>query len=426
MREILIHVPTGQEKAILKAVEDNGGMNILRLEAKGEKASEVIIAYFPNRKVEALMGQIQDIPDLHLTLQPRGSIPLHPPASAAPEQVTQVEERSPIEVFLGGLQSVGSWKGFLGYAAAAGVVVWIGLFTNTTYLLVAAMLIAPFAGPAMNAAIATARGDVILLRRSLLRYFAGLGLTIIVAGALSLIFRQDIPTSLMIDVSQISMVAVLLPLAAGAAGALNLIQSERSSLVSGAAVGMLVAASLSPPAGLLGMASIMGRWDLTKGSLFLLPLQLAGINLSGSLVFRLYGLTSRGARYERGQRWMFLTSLTATILLLAGLLSWQHANSPNLQRSSIAQRATKEVQKVVEESGVAQLVEANVRFTRPNLKSQETLLCVVYVQSSSAGSLSNEQIRSTLTQEIHTHLLQQGFSVTPLIDVNVLKEPSGQ
>lgn len=55
----------------------------------------------------------------------------------------------------------------------------------------------------------------------------------------------------MLQNSQISIAAVLLPLAAGAAGALNLFQSERSSLVSGAATGMLVAASLAPPAGII-------------------------------------------------------------------------------------------------------------------------------------------------------------------------------
>ncbi len=154
---------------------------------------------------------------------------------------------------MAGLQSVGSWKGFLGYAAAAGVVVWIGLYTNTSYLLVAAMLIAPFAGPAMNLAIATARGDITLLKRSLIRYFSALLVTILVALALSLILRQEIPTNQMVQTSELSSVALLLPLAAGAAGALNLVQSQRSSLVSGASVGMLVAASLAPPAGLVDL-----------------------------------------------------------------------------------------------------------------------------------------------------------------------------
>ncbi|WP_336231445.1 DUF389 domain-containing protein [Scytonema sp. PRP1] len=185
---------------------------------------------------------------------------LQPPADEAAQQVTDVAARSPIEVFLSGLQSVGSWKGFLGYAAAAGVVVWIGLFTNTSYLLVAAMLIAPFAGPAMNVALATARGDRHLLGRSLVRYFAALAVAIAVAAFLSFGLRQQVITEQMAATSTISAVAVLLPVVAGAAGALNLVQSERSSLVSGAATGMLIAASLAPPAGLVGMAGVMGRW----------------------------------------------------------------------------------------------------------------------------------------------------------------------
>jgi hypothetical protein len=57
----------------------------------------------------------------------------------------------------------------------------------------------------------------------------------------------------MVSISRISRVSVVLPLAAGAAGAIHLFQSERSSLVSGAAVSLLIAASLASPAGLVGM-----------------------------------------------------------------------------------------------------------------------------------------------------------------------------
>jgi hypothetical protein len=132
------------------------------------------MVHISNREVEGFLEQLQDLPKVHITLIPTGVMALQPPASEAAQQVVNVEERSPIEIFLSGLQSVGSWRGFLGYAAMAGVVVWIGLYTNTAYLLVAAMLIAPFAGPAMNTAIATARGDYQLLGRSLLRYFTAL------------------------------------------------------------------------------------------------------------------------------------------------------------------------------------------------------------------------------------------------------------
>jgi uncharacterized hydrophobic protein (TIGR00271 family) len=425
VRQLLIQVPRGCGKNVLDIAKACDGVNLVRFEATGsEKPLDVVIVHVPNPKVEELLGELESIPELHVTLIPRGVIALEPPASEAPQQVKNVEPRSPIEIFLAGLQSVGSWKGFLGYAVAGGVVVWIGLFTNSSYLLVAAMLIAPFAGPAMNTAIATARGDAHLLQRTLLRYFAALATTILVTWALSLILQQEVVTSSMSATSNVSAVAVLLPLIAGAAGALNLVQSERSSLVSGAAVGMLVAASLAPPAGVVGMAIAMGRWDMAVNGLFVLLLQLVGINLSASIVFRIYGLSARGARYDRGKKLVFPAILAVTILLLAGLLTWQFSSSPELQRSSRSQRATAELQKVVNNSTLVELVEADVRFPNSNIKGQNTLLGTVYVQRKAGVTESAQQIRDRLTKDIQTHLLQQGFNVTPLVDVSVLEAPT--
>lgn len=359
-----------------------------------------------------------------MTLLPSGVMALHPPSEQAAEQVTQVEFRSPVEVFLSGLQSVGSWKGFLGYAAVAGIVVWIGLYTNTSYLLTAAMLIAPFAGPAMNFAMATARGDRKLLGRSILRYFAALAVTIAIAAILSWLFGQAIATPQMIERSQVSSVALLLPLAAGAAGALNLIQSERSSLVSGAATGMLVAASLAPPAGVVGMSMAIGRWDLAVSGVFLLLLQLCGINLSAALLFRGFGLSTRGARYTRGKKAVFPITLAITGLAVVGLLTWQLANPPNLERASRAQRANAEIQNVVEQEAAAQLVEANVRFTRSNISGQNTLLSEVYVQRSPDTTEPDSVIRDRLIQAIQNQLMAEGFNVTPLVEVSVLSPPN--
>jgi uncharacterized hydrophobic protein (TIGR00341 family) len=425
MRQLLVQVPRGCGKNVLDIAKACDGVNLVHFEATGtEKPLDVVIVYVPNQKVEELLGELESLPELHVTLIPRGVIALEPPASEAPQQVKDVEPRSPIEIFLAGLQSVGSWKGFLGYAVAGGVVVWIGLFTNSSYLLVAAMLIAPFAGPAMNTAIATARGDRHLLQRTLLRYFAALATTILVTWALSLILQQEVVTSSMSATSNVSAVAVLLPLIAGAAGALNLVQSERSSLVSGAAVGMLVAASLAPPAGVVGMAIAMGRWDMAVNGLFVLLLQLVGINLSASIMFRIYGMSARGARYDRGKKLVFPAILAVTILALAGLLTWQFSSSPELQRTSRSQRATAEIQKVVNNSNLAELLEADVRFPNPNIKGQNTLLGTVYVQRKAGVTESDQQIRDRLTNDIQTHLLEQGFNVTPLVDVSVLEAPT--
>lgn len=424
MRQLIIQVPRGQGKAVITIAQAHRGTNLARIEASnGDRHLDLVLLHISNRQVENLLAQLEQLPEVQITLLPTGVMALHPPADQAAEQVTDVELRSPVEVFLAGLQSVGSWKGFLAYAVVAGIVVWIGLYTNTAYLLTAAMLIAPFAGPAMNVAIATARGDRQLLGRSLLRYFAALSVTIGITALLSLIFGQAIATPQMIDRSQVSTVAVLLPLAAGAAGALNLVQSERSSLVSGAATGMLVAASLAPPAGVLGMAMAIGRWDLVTGSVFLLLLQLCGINLSAALLFRVVGLKTNGARYSRGQKGVVPVALSVTVLALSGLLIWQLTNSPNLQRASLAQRANAAVQQIVDQEPSVQLVESNVRFTRSHIPGKNTLLTVLYIQKMPDATASDATIRDRLSQTIQTRLLEQQSNVTPLVSINVLESP---
>lgn len=418
MRRLIVRAPRGCGSKVLAAAGAHQGSNLACFAASdGDQGVEVVLVHVPNAGVEGLLSDLEDLPDLHLTLVPRGVITLHPPSSSAPEQVLDVAHRSPFEIFLGGLQSVGSWKGFLGYAVTAGIVVWIGLFTNTVYLLTAAMLIAPFAGPAMNAALATARGDLALLGRSLARYFAALAVTILIAWGLSVIMGQRIATEQMVSTSLISSVAVLLPLVAGAAGALNLSQSERSSLVSGAATGMLVAASLAPPAGMIGMAAAIGEWDMVKSGIFVLLLQLVGINLSGAVVFRCFGLSPKGVRYTRGRVWVAATSWASSLAAIAALLVWQLSDPPSLHRSTQAQRAAAVVQSTVNDSGLTKPVSVDARFTRADIRGQNTLLVRVYAE---AGAPADEQ---ALERELSTAIqarLKSEFNVVPLIDMTVL------
>jgi uncharacterized hydrophobic protein (TIGR00271 family) len=424
VRQVIVKVPRGHGRQVLEIARAHQGANLACFAADGPESSvDLVLLHVPNQRIDPLIEELEELPDLALTLLPIGIIPLRPPATEAPDQVTDVGHRSPIEIFLAGLQSVGSWKGFLGYATAAGFVVWIGLFTSTIYLLIAAMLIAPFAGPAMNAAIATARGDWYLLGRSLLRYVVALVVTIAVAAMLTLVLRQEIATPLMVETSQVSMVAVLLPLVAGAAGALNLSQSQSSSLVSGAAVGMLVAASLAPPAGIVGMAMAMGKWEMVRSGMFVLLLQFVGINLSGTLIFRAFGLSSQGVRYDRGQSWIVTSGLLVTSLALGALLAWQFWTTPDLQHSSRSQRAAAEIQQALNASDLVGVVEINARFTRGDIPGQNTLLATVFVQRLDGVDTPAEQIREELTRTLQERLLQAGFNVTPLVDVTVLDPP---
>ncbi len=207
-----------------------------------------------------------------------------------------------------------------------------------------------------------------------------------------------------------------------AAGALNIIQSERDSLVSGAAVGMLVVASLAPPAGLMGITAVIGRFDMVADTVFVLLLQLIGINFAGSLVFRLFGLSSRGIRYPRGRPWIFPVALLSEVVVLGSLVTWQWTHSPDLQHPTIERRAETVIEKVIWSTDMAIPVEVNARFTRQQIKGQRTLLVVAYVQRRDGVDRTPQEIASRLTDAIGQSLFTKRFEVTPVVQVNVLDD----
>ena len=421
MRQLFVKVPEGQGEKVIDLAGRHAGVNLAVLPGHEEQDEwDVVMVHMPNRQVAYFLEEIDTLAQAQITLIPRGVLPMTPPDAKVADEITDVSALSPVEIWLNALQSIGSWWSFLGYTVAAGIVVWAGMFTNSVYLLVAAMLIAPFAGPAMNTAIATSTGDVDLLWRSLLRYAVSILVMICTTVAVSIILQLRTASVTMVDVSEVSSMAVLLPLAAGAAGALNLALAERSSLVSGTAVGVLVAASLAPPAGLIGMAAAIGRWDMTLSAAFVLGLQLLAINLGGTVVLRLFGLNTSGTRYQRGSRRLFYASVTTSLVLLGLLLAWQFTSPVELQRSTITGRAVGVVEETLSQSELAELVEANLRFTRPSNSNQKTLLGIIYVRRGEGVSLSDAEIQSRLKQELSADLNRFDPEITPLLQVSVL------
>lgn len=417
MRQLTIHVPEGQAGRVEEIADKAGAMDIFRSQAMlGDHRFDRVSLAIDNGCVERLIDELEPIEGVRIHFLPRGVIALRPPPDEAPEQIIDVQPLSPIEVFLAGLQSIGSWTAFIGYSAAAGIVVWIALFSEVVFLLVAAMLIAPFAGPAMTAALATARGDRLLFRRSIGRYVAALSVAILVSFLLSVIMQQEIATNLMVDQSLIASVAVLLPLVSGAAGALNLCQSSNNSLVSGAATGMLIAASLAPPAGLVGMGAAIGEWDMVKSAGFLLMLQIAAINTSGAVVFRLYGIRPKGARFSRGEARYGILMWIGSLAALAALIAWQFSSSPDLQRSTVQQHALQDARNAAESIPGVQIVSMNARFTRSEVPGADSILITGF-------ALSERPDRDQLEAEINTEIrrsIASRYDTRPLSDVTLL------
>ena len=419
MRQVVLQVPEGRGVEAAAILGERGATTLSRIQGTNGDgdAVELLVVSLPNAALGPALSQLEELGRLEATVPATGAYAFEPPAGRAPEELVDITPLSALEVVLAGRQSIGSWNGFVTYAFTAGIVVWIGLYEETPFLLTAAMLLAPFAGPAMNTAIGIVSGDRRLLRRGLLRYGAGILVTAAVSALLTLAIGQTHVTGTAAGSVTLSNVAFLLPLVAGLAGATWLVQSEHSSLVSGAAVGVLVAAALAPSTGAVGMAVALGRWDLAGRGTLLLLLQLAGITVAAALTLRAYGVHPSGYRYASGRHRLLRGGIGAAALVLGGLLALQYLSGPSLQRASVAREAAQLAATVVDDSPRVRLLEVNADVPSARLPGPPRVL--VRIDAELEVDANPEAVAGELNTQVRRRLSERFQDVVPLVDVSV-------
>lgn len=419
MRQLTLKIPKGHKDQVLKTVEQFNGKNTIYLPSE---ENDVFITFLPNEKVNNFLKTLDDFEKPEINLIPRGVITLYPPASDSPQQVADVQPKSSLEIYLGGIQSVGSIKGLIGYSFAAGVIVWIGLYTTTIYLLVAAMLVAPFAGPAMNAALATAAGKKGLLLSSLKRYGLAIGTGIIVSFLLTVIFPLNTLTPLMVEISHVSKVALLLPLISGFAGAINIVQSERDSLVSGAAVGILVAASLAPPVGLIGAGIYLMDAEVVLSSVFRVILQLLGIHIAATLVFYFFGkVTPSGVRFLKGNKKMTWLTSGIVVLAIGAMMFWQFSQPPFLRKASMNTEFTEELDASLNKLNYIEVINKDVSFTNTKIDGNPTISYNVTVLPKDTG-MSEKALKKAIIEHLKKDIHYEERNVHEVYQINIAED----
>lgn len=418
MRQLIIKIPEGHKEEILKTVDEFKGKNTIHLQNGNH---DIFYVFLPNQKVNDFLKRIDEYEEPEVNLIPRGVISMYPPASEAPDQVADVQPKSSLEIYLGGIQSVGSIFGLISYSFVAGVIVWIGLFTTVSYLLVAAMLVAPFAGPAMNAALGTAAGKKGLLKSSLGRYGLAILTGIVASFLMTLLFPLKTLTPLMEQVSQVSKFAVLLPLVSGFAGALNICQSERDSLVSGAAVGILVAASLAPPVGLVGAGLYMMDWQVVLSSLFRILLQLLGIHIAATLVFYFYGKVSpRGVRFLKGSKKLGIITTGVVILGIGAMMFWQFSQPPFLRKASMNTELNEVLNTELQKIPYILVLNKDVTFTNEKFEGTPvaTFAATVMLKDS---TLNKEKAKAEIIEHLKQNMQYDVGNIYEVFDINVVE-----
>lgn len=419
MRQLIIKIPKGNKEEILDLAEDLNGINSICLE---EGENDVFVIFLPNQKVNDFLKKLDDFGKPEISLIPRGVITLYPPASDSPDQVIDVQPKSSLEIYLGGIQSVGSLKGLIGYSIAAGIIVWIGLYTSNIFLLIAAMLVAPFAGPAMNAALATSAGTKDLLRSSLKRYILAIGIGVAVSYLMSVIFPLEVLTPLMVEISQVSKVALLLPLVSGFAGAINIVQSERDSLVSGAAVGILVAASLAPPVGLIGAGIYMMDWGVIWSSVFRVVLQLFGIHLAATLVFYFYGkVKPDGVRFLQGNKIMTWLTSGFVVLAIGAMMFWQFSEPPFLRKASMNTELTELLASELQKLENIEVISKEVSFTQIKINGKATVQYDVTVLPKNK-KMNEKDLKMTIIDHLKKNIRYQDDNLHEVYQIKIVED----
>ncbi|MGB4910881.1 MAG: TIGR00341 family protein [Candidatus Dechloromonas phosphoritropha] len=205
---------------------------------------------------------------------------------------------------------------YLVFIALSTVVAAIGLVENNVAVVIGAMVIAPLLGPNLALSLATAMGDVGLMRRSVIALLTGVALAVLISALIGKFWIFDLSSSEFMSRTNAGLDSVVLALASGAAAALSLTARQSSALV-----GVMVAVALLPPAAVLGIALGQGNYGLAAGAGLLLAVNVVCVNLASKLVFFIKGVRPRTwLEKEKAQRAMVIYIagwlVTLTILLL--------------------------------------------------------------------------------------------------------------
>lgn len=186
------------------------------------------------------------------------------------------------------------------------IVATIGLAEDNVAVVIGAMVIAPLLGPIIAFAFATSLGDRALATRSLITGCAGLGLAMLLAMAMGLIWQVNLQSHEILSRTDVSLATVALALASGAAAVLSLTTGLSTTLV-----GVMVAVALLPPTAVLGLLLGAGRWELATSAGLMLAVNIVCVLLAAKVVFLVRGV--------RPRRWLERTKATQSTALYIGL-----------------------------------------------------------------------------------------------------------
>ncbi len=191
-----------------------------------------------------------------------------------------------------------------------------GLITNSTAVIIGAMLVAPLMSPILGLSLASVAGKQHMFRRAVVGLLEGVLLSILLAFFWGTI-AQILPFDLLLEVPQEILTRTQptpfdlgIALAGGAAAAYALAQPRLSAALPGVAI----ATALMPPLCTVGIGLSLGDLDIAIGASLLFLTNLTAISFAGILIFAALGF--RPVRPEKTWRRIPRSLFVSAILVL--------------------------------------------------------------------------------------------------------------
>lgn len=227
----------------------------------------------------------------------------------------------------------------MGFAA---VIASMGVITDSTAVVIGAMLVAPLMTPLMGMAISLVMGWPNRLTRSAAIAFGGIVFAISIGVLLGLIAPASIDTatnSQILGRTSPTILDLVTAVAAGAAGAYGLSRPD----VSDSLPGVAIAISLVPPLTVVGISYSQADWIAGNGALLLFATNMVAILLVGGVTFIITGVTplSRMAENQHRVKTALGVTCSAAVLVFGALLiNGAQITNDALQQSTVDSAVT--------------------------------------------------------------------------------------
>ncbi len=182
----------------------------------------------------------------------------------------------------------------------SGAIATLGLVLDSTAVVIGAMLVAPLLGPLLGLSLALAVGDGRLFVQTAATILLGAAGIVALAALLTWVLPFTTLTDEILSRTRPTTLDLAIAVFSGAAGAV--VTASRETRLSASIPGVAVAVALVPPLGVAGYGVAMAEWSFVRGALLLFGANLAGIVLSGMLLFLLLGM-NRAEVVQAARAW---------------------------------------------------------------------------------------------------------------------------